>query len=327
MRRFIGIAALLAVGCHGKYIRPVTDAVIERTPERLQRGGYLVNQVMSCGGCHTTRTGGNILLEPEQTEAFLGGGNIYADKMGTLWIPNLTPDPETGLGRWKDDEIMRALRDGVSADGHFMIPMMPFPSYQHLSDDDARAVVAYLRSIPPYKQPKARQENKLGFMPNVLFTKIGVQMHKPPVANVATPARTDKVGYGQYLARLGSCTECHSMTDKGPRTEDDPLFMAGADVPFEDPGLGTTYARNLTPDADTGLGNYDAAAIKQAIHTGRRLDGKLMAPPMSVLIPHVSGLTDDDLDALVTYLKSLRPVKRKVIDRNLAAALRTQYGD
>ena len=321
------VTALLALGCHGKYIRPVTSMPIERTGERLQRGSYLVNQVMLCPACHTSRANGNILIEPERTDAYLGGGNIYADKgLGTLWIPNLTPDPDTGLGRWTDDEIMRAIRDGVSADGHFLIPLMPFFSFQHVSDEDARSIVAYLRSIPPYKQPKPREENKLSFMQKMLFKVVGVQMH-PPAADVAAPPTTDKVAYGHYLARIGACTECHSLTAKGPLPETDPLYLAGSEQVFEDPALGQTYPRNLTPDPETGLGNYDAAAIKQALRTGRRLDGKRMAPPMSVIIPHLSGLTDEDLDALVAYLKSVPPVRHKIADRNLAPALRRQLGD
>jgi mono/diheme cytochrome c family protein len=325
------VTAMLALGCHGKYIRPVTTTPIERTGERLQRGSYLVNQVMLCPACHTSRANGNILIEPERTDAYLGGGNIYADKgLGTLWIPNLTPDPDTGLGRWTDDEIMRAIRDGVSADGHFLLPLMPFFSFQHVSDEDARSIVAYLRSIPPYKQPKPREENKLGFMQKLLFKVVGVQMHAP-AADVVAPPKTDKaadkVVYGHYLARLGACTECHSLTAKGPLPETDPLYLAGSEQVFEDAALGQTYPRNLTPDPETGLGNYDAAAIKQALRTGRRLDGKRMAPPMSVIIPHVSGLTDEDLDALVAYLKSVPPVRHKIPERNLAPTLRQQLGD
>jgi mono/diheme cytochrome c family protein len=323
----LAFTAVFALGCHGKYIRPIDDAPIEKTPERLKRGEYLVNQAMSCGGCHTSRASGNILAEPERADAFLGGGNFFPAKgLGKLWIPNLTPDVETGLGSWKDDEILRALRDGVSRDGHFLLPMMPFDEYKHLADEDARAIVAYLRSIPPFKQPQARIENEISFMPKVLFKLIGVQMHKP-VSNVSAPDRANKVEYGRYLGRIGSCTGCHSMTEKGPRKEDDPLFMAGADVAFEDPAIGTVYPRNLTSDTETGLGNYDANAIKQAIRTGHRLDGKTMAPPMAIVIPHVSGLTDDDLDALVAWLKALPPGKHAVPARNLAPALRAPLGD
>jgi len=323
----ISVCALLALGCHGKYVRSVSDTPIERTPERLQRGSYLVNQVMLCPACHTSRANGDIHLDPERTDAYLGGGNTYVDKgLGTLWIPNITPDPETGLGGWKDDEIVRAIRDGVSADGHFLLPLMPYFSYQHLSDEDARAVVAYLRSIPAYKQPKPRADNKLGFMQKVLFKVVGVQMHKPAV-DVVAPPPSNKLAYGHYLTRIGACTECHSLTEKGPRPETDPLYLAGSDQAFDEAGLGQIYARNLTPDPETGLGNYDASAIKQALRTGRRLDGKHMAPPMSVVIPHLSGLTEEDMDALVAYLKSIPAARNKIRDRNLAPELRQQLGD
>jgi mono/diheme cytochrome c family protein len=318
---------LLALGCHGKYVRAVSDTPIERTAERLQRGGYLVNQVMLCPMCHTSRASGNILVEPERTDAFLGGGNTYVDKnLGVLWIPNLTPDPETGLGAWTDDEVMRAIRDGVSRDGHFLSPLMPYFSFQHLSDEDARAIVAYLRSIPAFKQPKPRAENKLGFMQKILFTMVGVQMHKP-VVDVAASDKSDRLAYGHYLARIAACTECHSLTDKGPRAETDPLYLAGSDQAFDDPALGQTYARNLTPDFETGLGNYDVAALKQALRSGRRLDGKRMASPMSVIIPHISGMTDEDMDALVAYLKSIPAARHKVPERDLAPELRHDLGD
>jgi mono/diheme cytochrome c family protein len=319
--------ALGALGCRGKFIRPVSDAPFDRTPARLARGAYLVKQVMLCPACHTSRATGNALLEPERADAFLGGGDIYADKtMGTAWVPNLTPDPETGLGAWSDDEILRALRDGVARDGHFLLPLMPFDAYRHASDEDARAVVVYLRTVPPYRQPKPRVANKLTFMQTIMFERVGVQMHKP-VISVDAPAKTDTLAWGRYIAHLGACTECHSLTEKGPRPETDPLYLAGSYLAFEDPGLGQTYARNLTPDPETGLGNYDAAAIEQALRTGRRLDGRRMAPPMSVLIPHLSGLGQEDLGALVAYLKSVPAARHKVPDRNLVAALRGQLGD
>jgi mono/diheme cytochrome c family protein len=203
--------------------------------------------------------------------------------------------------------------------------MMPYASYQHLSDEDARAVVAYLRSVPAYRQAKARAENKLGFLQKVMFKVIGVQMHKPS-AGVSAPDRANKVEYGHYLERISACTECHSLADKGPRPETDPLFLGGSDLPFADPALGKVYARNLTNDVDTGLGRFDAAAIKQAMRAGARLDGKKMAAPMALLIPHYSGMTDEDLDALVAYLKTVPPAKHKVPERELAEPLRAELG-
>lgn len=321
-------ALLLSAGtaCHGKYVRPVSDEPIPADPERLQRGSYLVNQVLACGTCHTGRQSGNILTEPERPDAYLGGGNVYADRgLGTLWIPNITPDPETGIGRWKDDEILRALRDGVARDGHFLIPFMPYGAYQHLSDDDARAVVAYLRSVPPYKQTQSRRENELGFMQKLLFKTIGVQMHKP-VEKVPHPTRANKLDYGHYLTRIARCSHCHSLTEKGPRPETDRLHLAGSEVGYQDARLGKVYPRNLTGDPETGLGRYDAAAIKAALRRGRRLDGKRMAPPMAAMVPHYAAMTEEDLDALVAYLKTLPATKHKVPERELVEPLRGQLG-
>ena len=91
--------------------------------------------------------------------------------------------------------------------------------------------------------------------------------------------------------RVAACGDCHSLAEKGPRPETDPMAFAGSDVPFEDPGLGKVYASNISGDPETGLGRYDADAIKQALRNGTRLDGKKLAPPMSILIPHISGMS------------------------------------
>ena len=316
--RCLGLALVLAPllgACHRKYIRPTSPEKFEATPERLQRGQYLVNQLMACGACHTSRPSGDLFMEGEQTDLFLAGGNVLQDPAVRLYVPNLTPDPD-GLGSWTDDEILRAVRDGVHKDGHFLVPMMPYDNYQHLSDEDGKALVVYLRSIPAAKSPRPRFAPELKFLPKLLFTTIGVQMHKP-VAGVTAPDRTDHVAYGQYLARVGACTDCHSMTSKGPRKETDPLFMAGADAPFTDARLGKVWARNLTPDPETGLGKYKPDQIKAALRDGKRLDGKRMAPPMSVMIPHTSGMTDEDLDALVAFLGSLKPANHAVKEPEL----------
>jgi mono/diheme cytochrome c family protein len=325
-RRVGLLAALCVAGCHGRYVRPISDDPIPADPARQQRGSYLVNNVLYCGACHTSREQGNTLTEPERTDAYLGGGNVYNDKgIGVVWVPNITPDVETGIGGWKDDEILRALRDGVARDAHFLVPLMPFDAYGHLSDDDARAVVAYLRTVPPYKQMKPRPDNKLGFMNKLLFGFIGVQMHKP-VAGVTAPDRADTKEYGHYLMRIAACGDCHSLTEKGPRPEGDPLAFAGSEVPFEDPGLGKIYASNISGDPETGLGRYSADQIKQALRNGTRLDGRKLAPPMSILIPHLSGMSEADIDALVAYMKYLPAAKRKQPERELGPALRAQLG-
>jgi len=321
VRRLWLLSVVAVLGCTGKYVRPTGAAPIEATPARLERGGYLVNQVCSCGFCHSSREQGDILTETERADAFLGGGNVYHDEASGLaiWIPNLTHDAKTGLGLWSDDEVLRALRDGVRPDGRFLFPLMPYDNFQHLSDEDARAIVAYVRSAPPYHQKAPRQPLKLGLLYHLLFETFGVQLHRP--ARDVPPPASDPVSRGRYLAQIATCTYCHSAGKRGPRLPGDPLYMAGGEVPFEDPAIGKVWARNLTPDLETGLGRYSPAQVKAAIQSGVRLDGKKMAPPMSQLIPHYSGMTDGDLDAIVAFLKSLPPVHRAVPERQLVPAL------
>lgn len=328
MKRSVLALALILSACTGKYVRETTSEVVEPTPERLERGKYLVNHVAYCGGCHTTRDSGD-MLEEERADMFLAGGNLDdVPAMGLkVWMPNITGDIETGVGAWTDDQLIRAIRDGVTREGKLMFPIMPFGSYQAMCDDDVRAVVAYLRSVPKVKQPKPRMENQVPFMMGLALYTFGAA-HHPPAHEVKAPPREDKVKYGEYLGRLGDCTGCHSMGDKGPLGPEDERYMGGAyGFAFESPRLGKVWAPNLTPDPETGLGKYSAEQIKQHLRAGVRLDGKKMAHPMAVLIPHLSGMTDEDLDALVSWLKSLKPVKHQVAPRELSPEMKASLGE
>lgn len=318
------IAAAAVSACGGKYVRPTTMEKVSGTPELTDRGGYLVNQVAACGACHTPRIGAS-WLEGERTDAFLGGGQIIDDREAGFKVimPNITPDPETGIGAWTDDQIMRAIRDGVRANDELMMPPMPFTSYARMSDADARAIVAYLRSVTPLRNGVDRSVNSYPFM--LKFAKSVGMIHHAPSKNVSAPPRSDQVKYGEYLARgVAPCWECHSITGSGPS---DKNLFAGSDEPFDEKGVGKVYARNLTPDLETGLGKYSAAQIKQSLKTGKRLDGKPMAPPMSSLIPHFSGMTDDDLNAIISYLKSVPAKKQKIPERELEPAAKKAIGE
>lgn len=314
------LGALLLAGCTGKYVRPTTAAPVGATPELVARGNYLVNSVTVCGACHTPRIGGN-WLGGERTDAFLAGGSLFDDPDGGFRVmaPNISQDRETGIGAWTDDQIARAIRDGVGHDGRLMAPPMPFTSWAVMSDDDVRAIVAYLRTTPAVKNKVTRDGNSLPFMFRVA-TSLGAVHHRP-AQNVKAPDRADKKAYGAYLAKLGVCWECHSLGKRGP-SEDEDLLLSGSRMALSEPEYGKVYARNLTPDPETGLGKYTAEQIKQSLKTGRRLDGKPMAPPMSLLIPHLSTWTEEDLDAVVTYLMSVKPIKHQVPDPQLTPAAR-----
>ncbi len=314
MKRLLAaVTVLVLFGC-GPKVRPTTDEKVEITPARLERGSYLVNHVMACGMCHDSYENGD-LGKPKSEGMHLAGGNLMDEGAMKMFVPNITPDKETGIGSWTDDELMRAIRDGVTRDGTRMGPLMPFEAYRTLSDEDLRSVVAYLRSVEPKKMPHPRQKHTFPF-PMGLLVRAGA-MHNPPVTTAAEPDRSNKVAYGEYLARAGHCYHCHAMGEKGPLPSSDPNFMAGSQVPFNVPGIGKLWAPNLTPDKETGIGGYTDDQIKLALRTGMRFDGKQMGPPMIAFVPHMAGVAEEDLDAMVVYLRSLAPVKNKVPSREL----------
>ena len=325
LRWILACGGVLMLACTARFIRPVDKAPFPSTPERLARGEYLVRSVAACGACHGARLSGS-WLEEEPAETPLSGGNTIADEGARLWVPNITSDPETGLGTWSDDEVMRAIRDGIRPDGKLLFPAMPFNDFQHLSDEDARSIVVYLRSLPPTRAPAAREANVIPFFARFFLLKVGVAHHAPVHDIPAPPA--DPQSQGAYLVSVAGCTYCHSRTARGdPREAGDPLFMAGSEAPFDDPRLGKVWAANLTPCPDTGLGRFSEEQVKQAIRTGIRLDGKTMAPPMFAFRQHYSGMTDEDLTAVVAFLRALPPSKNKVPERQLVPEMKARVGE
>jgi mono/diheme cytochrome c family protein len=321
--RLVALLAL-ATACTGKYVRSTTDERVEPSPERLARGEYLVQRVAACGSCHTMRESGR-LADPELPDRLLAGGNVLetiSPKM-RIWVPNITSDPDTGVGRWSDDQLARAIRDGVDASGDLLSPVMPFGAFRHMSDEDVRAVVAYLRSIPKVRQERKPAKKEVPFLVHVGLDWFGAGRHKP-AKGVQAPPPTDRAAYGSYLFEVAGCADCHSLGKRGPRKRDD-RWLAGSDVPFGEGGK--VWAPNITPDPETGIGRATPAQVKKAIREGVRLDGKKMAPPMEGLVAHYAGLTDEDLDAIVAHLFSVKPVKHAVPPRELDPETRARVGE
>lgn len=258
-----------------------SQAVAE-TP--LERGQYLLNSISACGNCHTPR-GPNGPLPGKE----LAGGNKFPEKPFTAYAANLTPDQETGIGRWTDQQLIAAIREGRRPDGSLIGPPMPLSQYRGISDNDVRAIVAYLRAATPVKNAVPKSEYRMPLPPS----------YGPPVSNVADVPRTDKFAYGAYLAGpLGHCIECHSS----PGANGAPDFknnLGGGGMAFNGP-WGTSVAGNITP---AGMARYSDADLKKIITTGIRPDGSKLKPPMAV--PFYARMTDQDLDTLIAYLRSL----------------------
>jgi mono/diheme cytochrome c family protein len=255
----------------------------------LERGRYLFNAA-GCISCHTG-------------DRPLAGGRPITTPFGTFYSPNITPDPEHGIGTWSEEDFIRALREGVSPRGRHYYPAFPYTTYTRMTREDMTALWTYLNSRPalpqqnrPHELPwPVTSQTLLGLWKRGWFTP-GVFAHDP--------AQSPEWNRGAYLATaLGHCTECHTPrgwtgiplgnrylagTRKGPE---------GVKVP------------NITPHKATGIGNWSRQEMIDFLNTGRRPDGRYTGNLMvEVLGTSSMPLSDDDKYALATYLGSLSPI-------------------
>lgn len=278
-----GVAAAVVVLCLGQ------GAQAETAPETpLERGKALMNGIVACGNCHTPQGPNGPVPGME-----LAGGTPFDEKPFTAYASNITPDPETGIGRWTDEQLMTAIREGKRPDGSLIGPPMPYEFYRHLSDNDVRAIVAYLRSVPAVKNA----------VPRSVYRMPLPAAYGPPVGSVPEVPRTDAVAYGAYMAGpLGHCLECHTpMLPDGRRD----MTRAGLGGEHFTGPWGTTVSRNITSDKEHGLGLWTDAQIKRAITEGVRADGTRLGPPMG--FHFYKNIDEADLTALVAYLRTLPP--------------------
>ena len=261
----------------------------------LERGTYLMKGIVACGNCHTP---GSLEGKPDHSRD-LAGGTKWDEKPFTVYAANLTPDKETGLGNWTDAEIIRAIREGKSRDGRTLGPPMPFELYRRMSDRDVRAIVAYLRTRKPVRSKVPAPVYRIPLPP----------AYGPPVKSVPEVSRADKVKYGEYLAGpLGHCIECHTpFAGPGRRDFKNRLGAGGFHLVG---GFGENHSANITPDKETGIGTWTDRQIKVAVKLGQRANGAPMGPPMGY--SYYQNIKDADMNAIIAYLRSLKPVRNEV---------------
>ncbi|AXI46947.1 cytochrome C [Sulfitobacter sp. SK012] len=260
-----------------------TAASVANAEPSVERGEYLVRGPAGCGNCHTPQTPNGPDMSNE-----LGGFMVEKNPAFEAWAVNITPGGR--VADWTNDELARAIREGIRPDGSLIGPPMPMALYRGLSDDDLYSIVAFLRTVPASQNETPFSTYNIPLPP----------AYGPPVESVSAPARAVTVEYGEYLAGpVAHCMECHTpMGDQGPMLD---THLGAGGFEFHGP-WGKSVSANLTTHED-GLANYTDAEILKMITQGVRPDGSKMLPPMGY--HHYAAMTENDLDAVLVYLRQL----------------------
>ncbi|MCX8073942.1 MAG: cytochrome c [Candidatus Binatia bacterium] len=263
----------------------------------VERGRVLFALAGGCG-CHTSKDG----------PVGAGGGEVPTP-FGKFYGTNITPDPETGIGKWSDQEIIAAIRDGVARGKGVESPAMPYYWYAGMSDEDVRALVAYLRSLPAVRQPNRPHE---GEPP---FARLAYRAWRALWAPRFRPAPvrpSDPVERGRYFVdHVSLCADCHTPRNFVGAIRFD-LYLAGTEA-----GPGGTHVPNITPH-ETGIGSWDEDDIVNLLRTGFTPEFDNVQGWMAEVVEGKAGgpgyrdAPEEELRAIARYLRQVRPIAHRV---------------
>lgn len=281
----IALLAALVLGLRPPQTQETPE--IAQSSALIARGKYLA-QAGDCIACHTV-----------PGAPVFSGNRPLATPFGTLYSPNITPDPETGIGDWSSDDFYRTMHEGRGKDGTLLYPAMPFASYTKVTRADSDAIYAYLRSVPPVRLP--RKPHDMQFPYNNRSLLIGWRTlffdegeYEPDETKSAEWNR------GAYLVQgLGHCSMCHSPINALGGTRESKAFQGGL-IPMQH-----WYAPSLTSNREAGLGNWELQDIMDLLQTGISMRGTVYGPMAEVTYNSLQYMTDEDIRAMAVYLKSL----------------------
>lgn len=280
----------------GPSARTLTDRRFEPSPARLERGEYVVRNVALCLHCHSELDPASEGL-PIKAGAAGAGKTFAVEAIPWLTAPNLTPDPDTGAGRWTDDALARAIREGIGHDGRALFPLMPYLNYRKMSDEDLASVIAYIRSLPA-----VRKQDPATVVPFPVSRFIN-NVPEPINGTVPPPDLSTLEKRGEYLATLASCSDCHTPRDERGQYIT-ALAFAGGNLLEHQPTWTARAAANITPGVN-GIPYYTEELFLEMMRTGRVRERKI-----ADVMPwaHYRHMTDDDLKAIFAFLKSIKPI-------------------
>lgn len=265
---------------------PAAASAGSTNADLIARGKYLTD-IGDCVSCHTAGDG-----------TPFAGGRYMGMPFGQISTPNITPDKDTGIGNYTDDQFVRLFHEGITEDGEHIYPAMPYPWYATVKRDDILAIKAYLFSLAPVHAP--RQPNKIYF-PFTIRPVIAVWnwLFVPAGEFKPDPKQSDEVNRGAYLVNgLAHCGECHNNRNL--------LGNTGWELPFRG-GVITKWATpNITNDKQSGLGRYSDAEVVDFLEHGTNPKMGSAVGPMAETVDHsLRKLHDDDIRAMVAYLKTM----------------------
>ena len=264
----------------------------------VSRGEYLA-RAGDCVACHT-KPGGTPLA----------GGLYISTPFGDISVPNITPDKQTGIGNWTDDQFYRAIHTGIGEHGEYLYPVFPYPWYTKMTRQDALAIKAYLFSVAPVHSP--REPMKLGFPARIRESLLAWRtLFFTPGEFKPDPAKSPELNRGAYLVEgLGHCGECHNRENI--------VGVSRWSGNLEGGEVNGWYAPNITSDGKEGVGHWTVAQITTFLRSGVNPQKSVVLGPMGETIKYsLSYLSESDLRAIALYLKSF-PAKETFKPKELA---------
>lgn len=287
----VAVGVVLAAGVAWLNVRDEPD-LDEAKPvpsgtEVVARGAYLA-RAGNCEACHTARGGA----------PFAGGVGIETP-FGIVFGTNLTPDADTGLGRWTAAQFWRALHNGRSRDGRLLYPAFPYPNFTHVTREDSDALYAYFRSVPAVRQ--ANRPHALRFpYDSQAALAVWRALFFQPGTYTADPARSAEWNRGSYLVRgLGHCDACHASRNWFGATTGH-LELGGGQIPMQ-----KWYAPSLASKREAGVAGWDLRDVVALLKDGASARASMQGPMAEVVYRSTQYLTDADLRAIGVFLQGL----------------------
>lgn len=283
------LAAALVWALNVRDESPVNEAAEPGapSPQQVQRGAYLA-LAGNCAACHTDRGG-----------APYAGGRAIDTPFGAVYASNLTPDADTGLGRWSAGHFWRAMHNGRSRDGRLLYPAFPYPNYTQVTREDSDALFAYLRSLKPVRQANRAHDLRMPYSSQAALAVWRALFFKPGTFEVDT-AQSPQWNRGAYLVRgLGHCNACHASRNAFGATSEK-LELSGGLIPMQN-----WYAPSLSLTSEASVSQWEIAEVVKLLQTGVSEHASVMGPMAEVVFRSTQHLSTADLTAMATFLKAL----------------------